>query len=133
MLADEFLRFDGAVDHDPGVEEWFAAADPLRFMAREWWERIRACGDDVLEVFHDSCPVACVGDAPFASVNAFTAHASVSFYHGASLPDPAHLLEGAGKRMRHVKLHPGEELDVDALANLIDVAYNDIRRRFAAP
>jgi hypothetical protein len=90
---------------------------------------MRRCGPDVRELLHDGCPVACVGDAPFGYVNAFKAHASVGFYYGAMLADPASLLEGAGKRMRHVKLRLGKELDVDALRDLIEAAYHDIRRR----
>jgi hypothetical protein len=39
------------------------------------------------------------------------------------------LLEGAGKRMRHAKLRPGQEMDEDALSDLIAEAYCDIRRR----
>jgi hypothetical protein len=72
-----------------------------------------------------------VGDAPFGYVNAFKAHASVGFFYGAMLADSAGLLEGAGKRMRHVKLRPGKELDVDALSDLIEAAYHDIRRRLS--
>jgi hypothetical protein len=57
---------------------------------------------------HDGCPVACLGDAPFSYVNVFTSHVNVGFFHGAALPDPAHLLPGTGKRhMRHVALRPG--------------------------
>jgi len=37
------------------------------------------------------------------------------------------LLQGTGKRMRHVKLFPGEEVDADCLAALIDAAYRDAR------
>ena len=33
--------------------------------------------------------------------------------------------------MRHVKLRPGKELDVEALSDLIVAAYHDIRRRLA--
>jgi len=126
----DLLRFSGAVRRDPRIEAWFSDyADPLRLMTRRWFERMRGCGADVGELLHDGCPVACVDDAPFAYVNAFKAHASVGFYHGATLADPAGLLEGAGKRMRHVKLHPGKELDADALHDLIDAAYRDIRQR----
>jgi hypothetical protein len=45
------------------------------------------------------------------------------------LKDPAHLLEGTGKRGRHVKLRPGREIDSAALAELVEVAYVDIRAR----
>ncbi|MCB9518451.1 MAG: DUF1801 domain-containing protein [Gemmatimonadales bacterium] len=60
---------------------------------------MRACGDDVTELLHDGHPTACVGDAAFGYVNVFTAHVNVGFFHGADLDDPAHLLEGTGRRM----------------------------------
>lgn len=131
---DDLLRFSGTLRRDPRIEAWFAGGtDPLRWMVRTWFEKMRDCGDDVREVFHDGCPVACVEDAPFGYVNAFKAHASVGFYRGATLPDPAGLLAGEGKRMRHVKLRPGVALDDQALAGLIDAAYRDIRSRLAGP
>ncbi|MBI1328643.1 MAG: DUF1801 domain-containing protein [Alphaproteobacteria bacterium] len=98
-------------------------------MVQEWFERMRGLGDDVREVMHDHSPTACVGDAAFAYVNAFKAHAAVGFFTGAFLPDPAGLLEGSGKRMRHVKLRPGVAVDTAALETLIDAAYRDIRSR----
>lgn len=128
---DDLLRYNGTLRRDPRIEAWFAMIDPHRLMVRAWFERMRDCGDDVRELFHDGCPIACVGDAPFGYVNAFKAHAVVGFYHGAMLADPAGLLEGAGKRMRHVKLRPGQELNADALAGLIAAAYADIHRRLA--
>lgn len=126
---DDVLRFTGAVRRDPGIEAWFSALDAHRLLTREWYERLRNCGLDVRELLHDGCPVACLGDAPFGYVNAFKAHASVGFYYGATLADPAGLLEGAGKRMRHVKLFPGRELNAAALSALIVAAYRDIRER----
>lgn len=130
---EDFLRYDGAVRRDPEVEAWFATPDPLRAMARDWFARMRDCGADVRELMHDGCPVACVDDAPFGYVNAFRAHANVGFYHGASLPDPTGLLQGEGRRMRHVKLRPGEAPDAEALSGLIAAAYRDIRRRLGRP
>ena len=73
--------------------------------------------------------MACVGDAPFAYVNVFRAHVNVGFFHGYELPDPFRLLEGGGKRMRHVKVKPGAGLDSRALGALIDAAYVDIKAR----
>ncbi len=55
-----------------------------------------------------------------------------SLYLGAWLDDPAGLLEGTGKRMRHVKLRPGQEPDAAALAALIENAYRDMRERLRA-
>ena len=98
-------------------------------MARKWFAAFRDCGDDVLELMHDGCPVACIEDVPFGYVNVFKAHLNVGFYFGAELPDPAGLLEGSGKRMRHVKLKPGRELDSSALMSLITAAYSDVSAR----
>jgi hypothetical protein len=90
---------------------------------------MRRCGDEVRELLHDGCPVACLGDVPFGYVNVFTSHVNVGFFQGAGLPDPGRLLQGAGKRMRHVKLRPGATTDTAALGKLIDAAYRDIKSR----
>jgi hypothetical protein len=126
---DDLFRLNGAVRCDPRIAAWFATGDPHRLMVRPWFGRMRGCGDDVREIFHDGCPIVCVGDAPFGYVNAFKAHASVGFFRGALLDDPAHLLAGEGKRMRHVKLRPGENLNAKALGNLIAAAYAEVRQR----
>jgi hypothetical protein len=90
---------------------------------------MRGCGDDVRELLHDHHPTACVGDAAFGYVNAFTNHVNVGFFRGAEIDDPDGLLEGTGKFMRHVKLRPETEIDRDALVKLIETAYTDIKRR----
>jgi hypothetical protein len=53
----------------------------------------------------------------------------VGFYQGAALPDPARLLQGTGKFMRHVKLRPGTPTNIAALRRLIDTAYSDMKAR----
>ncbi len=90
---------------------------------------MRDCGDDVRELLHDGHPTACVEDAAFAYVNAFKAHVNVGFFRGAELVDPAGLLEGTGKYMRHVKVRPGGDVDAKALMALIDTAYIDMKDR----
>jgi hypothetical protein len=127
------FRLNGAVPRDPAVEAWLEGrAGELGGLAREWFGRIRECGADVREVMHDGCPTACVGDAAFAYVNVFTAHCNVGFFQGASLADPAGLLEGTGKFMRHVKLRPGRKVDAAALRGLIVAAYREMAARVAA-
>jgi hypothetical protein len=90
---------------------------------------MRGSGADVRELLHDGHPVACVDDAAFAYVDAFRTHVNVGFFHGASLDDAARLLEGSGKRMRHVKLRWGRQVDTAALTELIAAAYRDIQLR----
>jgi hypothetical protein len=129
-MKSELLRFDGAVERDPAINAWMKQhAGELGAIARHWFEVMRKCGDEVRELLHDGCPVACLGDAPFAYVNVFASHVNVGFFHGASLPDPARLLQGAGKSMRHVKLLPGTPPNAAALRGLIDAAYSDIKSR----
>jgi hypothetical protein len=126
----QLLRFTGAVKRDAAIEVWLdAQAAAFRSIARSWFVRMRKCGSDVRELLHDGCPVACVGDAPFGYVNVFRAHANIGFFYGAELPDPMGLLEGNGKRMRHVKVKPNVEFDSAALGALIDAAYADIKAR----
>lgn len=128
--ATPLLRFHGAVPFDAAVDAWLAAKPgALGDLARTWFDAMRQCGDEVCELVHDGCPVACFGDVPFAYVNVYTAHVNVGFFQGAALPDPAGLLEGTGRFMRHVKLRPGRAVDAEALRRLVDAAYADIRRR----
>ena len=130
---DDLFRLPSAIRRDRQVDDWLLGlTDPFRLIVQPWFERLRGCGADIRELIHDGCPTACVGDAAFAYVGAYTGHASIGFFHGAALPDPSGLLEGSGKRMRHVKLRPGRDLDEDALSALIAAAYADIRRRLTA-
>ncbi|MBV9074251.1 MAG: DUF1801 domain-containing protein [Acidobacteria bacterium] len=129
-MRTDLLRFNGAVERDPAIDAWMKQhPGELGAIARKWFEVMRQCGDEVRELLHDGCPVACLGDAPFGYVNAFTSHVNVGFFHGASLPDPAGLLQGDGKFMRHVKLRPGVSTNVSALNTLIATAYSDIKAR----
>src|SRR6184192_1559172 len=107
-MRTELLRFNDAVERDPAINAWMKEhAGELGAIAHQWFEVMRKCGDEVRELLHDGYPVACLGDAPFGYVNVFASHVNVGFFHGAALPDPAGLLEGTGKFMRHVKLETG--------------------------
>jgi len=129
-MRTELLRFNGAVERDPAIDAWMKAnAGELGAIAQHWFEVMRKCGDEVRELLHDGCPVACLGDAPFAYVNVFTSHVNVGFFQGVVLRDPAYLLQGTGKFMRHVKLKPGMATNAAALSMLIDAAYSDIKAR----
>lgn len=127
------LGFSGPVKRDPAIDVWLnEQASAWGAIARSWFVRMRECGEDVRELLHYGCPVACVADAPFGYVNTFKAHVNVGFFFGAELEDPTGLLEGSGRRMRHMKVKPGADLNVAALSALIDAAYADIQSRLEA-
>lgn len=125
---DLILRFTGGEKRDPSIEAWLKGPpNELGDLVRPWFAKMRACGEDVRELMHDGSPTVCVEDAPFAYVSIHRAHANVGFFYGAELIDPARLLEGTGKRMRHVKLKPGQAVNTAALGELIDAAYLHIK------
>jgi hypothetical protein len=129
-MRTDLLRFNGAVLRDLAIDAWMKQhPGELGAIAHHWFDVMRKCGDEVRELLHDGCPVACLGDAPFAYVNVFTSHVNVGFFQGATLPDPARLLQGTGKFMRHVKLRPGTSTHTAALNKLIETAYSDIKVR----
>jgi hypothetical protein len=127
---DGIMRFPTAVKHQPEIDAWLRMQrEDLRPFVEVWFAHMRNCGGDVRELMHDGMPTACVGDAAFGYVNAFKHHVNVGFFFGALLADPAGLLQGTGKRGRHVKLRPGETVDAVALSQLVQSAYADVKKR----
>ena len=55
-------------------------------------------------------------------ISPYTNHVNLGFAHGTSLRDPAGLLEGTGKRARHVKLQAVEDVEWPALRRLLKAA-----------
>ena len=50
------------------------------------------------------------------------AYANLAFSDGAELPDPAHRLEGTGKRLRHVKIRTPEDVRHPDVRSLLETA-----------
>lgn len=114
----------------PAVERWLSVTSgEFADLAQQWFEVLRSCGDDVEETLHDYQPTVCVQGAAFAYIDVFKAHMNIGFFQGAELHDPAKLLTGTGKYMRHVKLKPGQAVDAAALTQLIHSAYADLKQR----
>ncbi len=53
---DAFLRFNGATRRDSAIDIWLNQPDELHTIGREWFARMRQCGDDVRELMHDGHP-----------------------------------------------------------------------------
>ena len=122
--------FSEAKRYDPAIDAWMLDHSvELQEISKQWFGVLRACGNDIRELIHDGHPTACVGPVAFAYVSTFTAHVNVGFFRGAELDDPHGLLVGSGRRMRHVKIQPGREHDQQALKQLIEIAYQDMKNR----
>jgi hypothetical protein len=133
MAPTRLFTLSGAARSDPAVKRWFG--DPpvgLRALAQRWFEQMRSCGTDVVELLHDGHPTACIADLAFGDVNAFRNHVNIGFFFGSVLEDPAGLLEGTGRFMRHVKVGPDLPQSEPALQALIATAYADAKARQAA-
>jgi hypothetical protein len=50
------------------------------------------------------------------------AYVNLEFADGVDLPDPAHRLEGTGKRLRHVKIRKPEDAQDTAVRTLLEAA-----------
>ena len=61
----------------------------------------------------------------FCYIDAHRNHVNLGFNYGADLPDPDHLLEGSGKRFRHIKFHNAEDVKRPALRRLLEAAIEE--------
>lgn len=130
--SSDLFILNGAGRYLREVEEWLSGEPAqLYSIAREWFKEVRACGDDVTELLHDGCPTACVEDAAFCYVNVYKHYVSIGFFAGAFLDDPKQMLQGSGKRMRHVKIIPDNDFDKSALKQLIANAYAELNSRLS--
>ncbi len=133
MNEARLFPLEGAQRRDPGVRQWFEGEpSELRSVALNWFDEIRSCGPDITELLHDGHPTACVEGIALGYVNAFSAHVNVGFFLGATLDDPARILQGTGRYMRHVKVKPGTFGNEAALRDLIAFAYADLKAKLAA-
>lgn len=58
----------------------------------------------------------------FASIVLHSRHVNLQLHRATELPDPAGLLEGTGKNLRHVKIRSTETVDSDDVKALIESA-----------
>lgn len=112
-----------------GFEDILAGASPH---VRELTARTRAlivdALPDVVEVPWLRQKVVGYGVGPrkmsehFCYIAVHRTHVNLGFNYGSELPDPAGLLEGPGKLLRHTKINAPEDLANPALRRLIEVA-----------
>ena len=61
----------------------------------------------------------------FCYIGAYREHVNLGFYYGADLPDPQGLLEGTGKKLRHIKVKNVEEVGEPALRDILEASLEE--------
>jgi hypothetical protein len=102
-------------------------------IARRLRELIETVHPDAVEVPRPGERTAGYGVGPkkmsetYAYIGVYQRYVNLGFYHGAALPDPGGLLDGAGKQLRHVTVHSLKEVDRPALRQLVAAALQERR------
>jgi hypothetical protein len=95
---------------------------------------IRSLDKTYVEVVWPRQEIASFGVGPkkmsqhYAYLGVQQSHLNLGFYHGTSLKDPTGLLEGTGKKLRHVKIRGMAEAKRPAIESLLIQAIADRRR-----
>jgi len=61
----------------------------------------------------------------FCYIAPYGEHVNLGFNYGLVLPDPDHLLEGSGKKFRHVKIQDLKDIEQSALKKLLQTAIEE--------
>ena len=89
---------------------------------------------DVVEVVRLGDNAASYGLGPkkmseaYAYIMPKAGYVNLGFYNGAALVDSAGLIQGTGKRLRHVKVYSSKEVGQPALRRLIEAALAERRQ-----
>lgn len=127
-------RDDYATDADKFFD---SMSEPAASLARELRGLIRRAAPKATESIKWGMPVY-EGIGLICAIRPFKKYVALQFYaSGTSLPDPDGLLEGTGKKMRHVKIRAKSEIKSRLLTTWIKHAASDSvdrsRTRSAAP
>lgn len=94
---------------------------------------------EVIETLHPDCvevprpgePSAAYGVGPkkmseaYAYIMPYSAHVNLGFFHGAALTDFGDILEGSGKRLRHIKITSVAEADTPVIREVLRAALRE--------
>ena len=121
-------------------EDIVASAKPaLRPVCISLRRTIAALHEEVVEVAWRRQRIASFGIGPrkmsdhYAYIAVHASHVNLGFYHGANLKDRAGLLEGTGKRLRHVKIQDVAAARGPAIVAILRQAIADLSAMPAYP
>jgi hypothetical protein len=125
MAETKFGTFDDLMD---------IAAPEMRPIARRLREIVVDVDPDTVEVVRLGDRAATYGVGPkkmsegYAYIIPHQNWVNLGFYMGAQLPDPAGLMEGTGKKLRHVKIRSVEDAEHSAIRLLLEEALAERRQ-----
>lgn len=108
-------------------------ANPQNSIARALRALIQEIDPDTTEVVRLGDNAATYGVGPrkmkegYCYVMPLKARVNLGFYSGALLDDPTGLLEGTGKKLRHIKVNSADMVGTDAMRALILAAVEERR------
>jgi hypothetical protein len=118
-------------------DELISDFDPeIKSISRNLRALILKIHPDVVEVVHLGYGAASYGIGPKKNSEAYSYimpmknYVNLGFYYGVSLEDPAGLMEGTGKKLRHVKVRLLTEATKPELIELIKAALTERRKTF---
>jgi hypothetical protein len=111
------------------------AGPDLRRACESLRRRIASLHKGFVEVVWPRLGIASYGVGPrkmsehYAYLGVHRSHVNLGFYHGAALADPEGLLEGGGRRLRHVKIRRVSDASKPAVVALLRRAIAERRSR----
>ncbi len=107
-------------DYDPDIQEWaLSARDLVLSVQPQAREEVETSWGGYL-LFKQGAG----GGNTVCFISAHNKHVSLGFSEGAELADPAGLLQGSGKRQRHVKIKKAADLERAGLKELLTEAWS---------
>ena len=109
----------------------------LRDISSTLREVIVGLHKDYVEIVWENQKIASYGVGPkkmsehYAYIAILKNHINLGFYHGASLADPDGLLEGTGKRLRHVKIRSVVQAADIKIKDLVAESIEELRDSLA--
>jgi AcrR family transcriptional regulator len=136
-VVDHAVELRGANDHEVPSEAKGAMSDtqwssaqmehllsdarpPVRTLFREWLDRIRKLVPAADEHFvHGWKTISWGFNRRFVSLRADVDRIRISFHEGVELEDPENLIHGNAKHMRFLVIRPGQDVDEEAIFELV--------------
>lgn len=119
--------------HGTFEEAIAGASEPVQEIAKALRDTIAGIDPDAVEVPWPNQGIIGYGVGPkkmtehYCYIAVQKGYANLGFYYGADLNDPQGLLEGTGKKLRHVKVGSLEEVDRPELRILVRQALEERR------